>query len=43
MIIGISGKKNSGEDTVGRIIQLFFAKYSEEDIIDILEKKTFYL
>lgn len=39
MIIGISGKKNSGKDTVGRIIQLFFAKYSEEDIIDILEKK----
>ena len=39
MLISVSGKINSGKDTVGRIIQLFFAKYSEEDIIDILEKK----
>jgi hypothetical protein len=36
MIIGISGKKQSGKDTVGKIIQCLTAEYSAEDILDVI-------
>lgn len=39
MIIGISGKKQHGKDTVANIIQCLTAEYSDEEIIDVLTKK----
>lgn len=38
-IIGISGKKQHGKDTVANIIQCLTAEYSDEEIIDVLTKK----
>jgi hypothetical protein len=40
MIIGISGKKQSGKDTVGKIIQCLTAKYSIDDILYTLNKEN---
>ena len=39
-IIGISGKKQHGKDTVANIIQCLTAGYSDEDIINVLTKKA---
>lgn len=42
-LFGIGGKANSGKDLVGRIIQCLTAKYTSEEILDILSKDGDYL
>ena len=42
-LIGIGGKANSGKDLVGKIIQYLTAKYTSEEILDILSKDGDYL
>lgn len=37
MILGISGKKQSGKSTVGKIVQYLIAKYTVEDTVDIFK------
>lgn len=42
-LIGIAGKANSGKDLVGKIVQYLTAKYTSEEILDILSKDGDYL
>ena len=39
MIIGISGKKQSGKDTVGQIIQLLSQGYNRDEVLQMLQYK----